>query len=101
MSTSKRTQARPKTFLHRVKGRVTPGWESITDSPEAHRLIRIRSGKNAPETPFVAVNYRNNCFWIDDRDLRTKRTFAFMLMLFTLADTGEKENVPLVTIPAQ
>jgi len=27
--------------------------------------------------------------------------FSFMMMVFTLADTGEKEAVPLITIPAQ
>jgi hypothetical protein len=50
---------------------------------------------------FVAVAYRNHWFWIDDRDLRTKRAFAFMMMLFTLAETGEREVPPLITIPAQ
>ena len=40
-------------------------------------------------------------FWIDDRDLKTKRAFAFMMMFFTLSETGEKENLPLITIPAQ
>jgi hypothetical protein len=49
----------------------------------------------------VAVPYRAKWFWIADRDLRTKRAFAFMLMLLALADTGEKESLPLITIPAQ
>ena len=31
----------------------------------------------------------------------SKRLFAFMMMLFTLADSGDKENLPLITIPAQ
>jgi hypothetical protein len=29
-----------------------------------------------------------------------KRVFASMMLLFTLADTGEKEALPLITIPA-
>jgi hypothetical protein len=64
------------------------------------RLIEIHSSKSNPGHAFVAVNYRDTWFWIDDRDLKSKRTFAFMMLLFTLADTGEKEPLPLVTIPA-
>jgi len=33
--------------------------------------------------------------------LKSKRAFAFMIMLFSLAETGEKESLPLITIPAQ
>jgi hypothetical protein len=83
------------------EGRVTPGWESMPSGGDTNRLIRINSSTSKPGDAFVAVRYREHWFWIDDRDLKTKRTFAFMMMLFTLADTGEKERLPVVTIPAQ
>jgi hypothetical protein len=56
------------------------------------RLIEIHSSKGNPSRAFVAVTYR---------DLKSKRTFAFMMLLFALADTGEKEPLPMFTIPAQ
>jgi hypothetical protein len=83
------------------QGRATPGWETITNGVSAPRLIKVCSAKAAPKDAFVAIPYRNNWYWIDDRDLKSKRTFSFMMLLFTLADTGEKEPLPLVTIPAQ
>jgi hypothetical protein len=82
-------------------GRVTPGLPSMSGGPETGRLVRIHCSEMKPADAFVAVNFRDHWFSIDDRDLRTKRAFAFMMMLFTLADTGQKENLPLVTIPAQ
>ena len=69
--------------------------------PLGHRLLRIHSSKSKPSDASVSVFYRGHWFWIDDRDLKSKRAFAFMLMLFTLADTGQKESLPLITIPAQ
>jgi len=103
-----------------AEGRATPGWEAIsgqseavvqsaaipggatvTNGANAIRLIRILCAKAEPNDAFVAIRYRDNWFWIDDRDLKSKRTFSFMMMLFTLADTGERENLPLITIPAQ
>jgi len=84
-----------------AQGRATPGLESATGVPDRQRLVRIRSSKEKPTDAFVAVPYRDQWFWIDDRDLKTKRAFAFMMFLFTLADTGEKEALPLITIPAQ
>jgi len=79
---------------------ATPGRESMADAQGAVRLIEIHSSKHSPEHAFVTVDYRDTWFWIDDRDLKSKRTFAFMMLLFTLADSGEKEPLPLITIPA-
>jgi hypothetical protein len=81
--------------------RVAPGWESMASTAGAVRLIEIHSSKSNPGQAFVAVNYRDTWFWIDDRDLKSKRTFAFMMLLFTLADTGEAQPLPQVTIPAR
>jgi hypothetical protein len=83
------------------QGRATPGWEAVSSNTNAVRLIRIKCSKTEPADAFVAVAYRDHWFWIDDRDLKSKRVFSFMMMLFTLADTGDKENLPLITIPAQ
>lgn len=84
-----------------IQGRATPGWDTIASNTNAVRLIQIKCSKSEPDDAFVTVEYRHHWFWIDDRDLKSKRVFSFMMMLFTLADTGEKENLPLITIPAQ
>src|SRR5262249_16081425 len=57
-------------------------------APEATggRLLRVHSAASAPADAHVAVAYRGQWFWIDDRDLRSKRAFAFMMMLFTMSD---------------
>jgi hypothetical protein len=84
-----------------AQGRTIPNSAASGAGPESLRLLRIRWSKHKPADAYAAVEYRNQWFWIDDRDLKSKRSFAFMMMLFTLADTGEKENLPLITIPAQ
>ena len=63
-------------------------------------LIRIASGADRPGDSFVAVTYRGHWFWIDDRDIRSKRLFSFIMFIFTLVETGSKEGLPIVTIPA-
>lgn len=83
------------------QGRAAPGWETVTNGVSWPRLIKICSSKEAPKDAFVSIPYRGHWYYIDDRDLKSKRVFSFMMLLFTLADTGEKEPLPLVTIPAQ
>lgn len=84
-----------------VQGRATPGWENLTNSASIPRLVKIYNSKTEPKDAFVSIPFRGHWFYIDDRDLKSKRTFTFMMLLFTLADTGDKEPLPLVTIPAQ
>jgi len=82
-----------------AEGRATPGM--VVGDANPRHLVRIHSSPDKPADAAAAVPYRDHWFWIDDRDLASKRAFTFMLMLFTLADTGPKESLPLITIPAQ
>jgi hypothetical protein len=81
--------------------RATPGWESVESSENLVRMIDVKSSEENPYGAYVSVRYRDHWYWIDDRDLQSKRSFAFMMMLFTLAETGQQESLPLITIPAQ
>ena len=69
------------------------------DQSKGH-LMKVKAGKEKPENAFVAVEYRDHWFWIDDGDFFSKRTFAFVMILFSLTETGEKGNLPIVTIPS-
>jgi hypothetical protein len=88
----------PEDLAHNA---ATPGWESVPAGPGTSRLIEIHSSRGKPTHASVAISYRDHWFWIDDYDLKSKRVFAFMMMLFTLADTGDRENLPVLTIPTQ
>jgi hypothetical protein len=86
---------------HVAEHRAFPGAESGRDMPEIVPMCRIHSGKSSPSDAFVAVHYRNTWYWIDDGDLLSKRSFTQLMQLFTMADTGGKENLPVVTIPSR
>jgi hypothetical protein len=62
------------------------------------RRLRIHSSTERSAHAFLSVPYRDHWFWIDDRDLTTKRNFALVMLLFSLADTGERKGLPLITI---
>lgn len=81
------------------EGRVfAPSDETGSD---AHQLIRIQSSASSPEQAFVAVRYRDNWFWIDDRDFASKRVFSFLMLLFSLTETGDKTGAPIITVPTR
>jgi predicted small lipoprotein YifL len=79
-----------------LAGRTPAGSEAAKEG----RLIRIHAAAEKPVGAFVAVRYLDHWFWIDNRDFLSKRTFTFLMVLFSLTESGGKGGLPLVTIPA-
>lgn len=63
-------------------------------------LVRILSSNTKPVDSFTAIPYRNHWYYIDDRDMRSKSLFTFLMFIFSLTETQGKEGAPIVTIPA-
>lgn len=86
---------------HVADKRVTPTFrEKASDGRPIAPLVRIHSSREKPGDAFVAVPFRNHWFWIDDRDVLSKNVFSFLMFIFTLTETRDKEGIPIVTIPA-
>jgi len=84
-----------------AEGRTQATLPAPGDSDRRLRMyVNIRSSADKPRDAFVSVRYRDRWFWIDDRDYGSKRIFSFLMLLFSLTETGGKEGLPLVTIPA-
>lgn len=61
----------------------------------------IRSGHQRPADAFAAVHYRGYWFWVDDRDLDSKRMFMFLMMFSSLSESGKVPQAPILTIPTR
>jgi hypothetical protein len=87
--------------IHAAEKRVLGNFSRNADiDAGVDPLMRIQSSKaKVINDAFVAVRYRGNLFWIDDRDYQSKRLFSFMMFLLTLAETGIPSQAPIVTIP--
>ena len=81
--------------------RVSPTFEERAGDEKIRPLVRILSSSGKPVDAFVSVPYRNSYFYIDDRDLMSKRVFSLLMFVFALVETGEKGAAPLVTIPTR
>ena len=64
-------------------------------------LLTIHSSTQPPTGAFAAVRYERSSFWVDDRDLNSKRVFMFLRMFSSLAETGVVPQAAIVTIPAR
>ena len=63
--------------------------------------VTIRQGYSPPNEAFVAIQYRDQWFWIADRDTQSKQFFSFLTLLFSLTETGSTQPAPVVTIPTR
>jgi hypothetical protein len=89
----------PRQHLLEHRARSAPESVSPTNPSEAP-LAHIYSGSEAPVDSYVAVRYRNYWFWIDDRDIESKRAFMFLRIFSSIAETGTVPLVPILTVPA-
>jgi len=83
------------------EGRVTkPLMGKTEDELSLQHLIHVKSSTKKPEATdaFAAIPYHGYWFWIDDRDLSSKRGLAFLMTLLTLASPGATIAPPVLTI---
>ena len=76
----------------------SPAPEIVNGAP-VPALIRILSSSRKPDDAFTAVPYGTEWYWIDDKDFASKRLFSFIMFLFTLTDTGDRQGAPIITVP--
>ncbi len=69
-------------------------WSDVTGD-----LLRVKSRKNSPSRPAVAVKYRGYWFYIDDADLNSKSTFGLLAQLLALQAGGAEGQAPVLTLP--
>jgi hypothetical protein len=76
----------------------SPAPEIVNGAPVL-ALMRILNSSQKPDDAFAAVPYHQEWYWIDDKDFASKRLFSFIMFLFTLTDTGERQGAPIITVP--
>ena len=76
--------------------RAVPGY-SVPEG--ASRPFQVRTSTEQPEDPFASFKYHGDWYWIDHRDIVSKRVFLLMLFLTTLTDSGDDQTAPVLTIP--
>lgn len=69
-------------------------WQRVTDG-----LMRIRSSETRPAEAAVAVRHRGSWFFIDDRDIDSKSTFAMLGQVLALQAGDVQSTLPVLTIP--
>jgi hypothetical protein len=84
-----------------AEGRVYSLQRTLEQERMFPSLLAVRTGAVPPEGAYVAVRYRDQWFWIDDRDQLSKRTLVFLMMAFALTEGVQPQAAPVVTVPAR
>jgi hypothetical protein len=84
-----------------AEGRVYSPQRSAEQLQQFPPLITVHHGSSRPDDAYAAIPYRNQWFWIDDRDQRSKQLLTFLMLMFSLTEGGESQSAPVVTVPAR
>lgn len=86
---------------HIQENRASPGYFSKAVSvDDFDSRVLIRSSKEKPHDAFIAIEYRDFWFYINDTDFQSKRIFSFLLFLLSIAESGSQVLAPVLTLPA-
>jgi hypothetical protein len=64
-------------------------------------LVAVRNSVEKPADAYAAIQYRKRWYWIDDRDEKSKAIFSFLMLMFSLTETGTTQAAPVLTVPAR
>ena len=78
---------------HVVEGRTLS-----TFHPDDPDLIHVRVSAERPRDAFIAIDYRGYWYYIEDRDVKSKNTFAVMQILMSMANNASGAVGPLISI---
>jgi len=73
---------------------------TFVDTGLGGSLFTVHHSEDEPDAEMAHVAIRDRGYWyyIDDRDIVTKRTFGLLQILFSLTDAGEAARGPVVSI---
>jgi hypothetical protein len=77
---------------------VQDGRTLSTFVPDEADLMNVRVSKDKPKDAFISIYFRDHWFYIDDRDVPSKNTFAVIQLLFSMANSGSGSVGPLISI---
>ncbi len=81
---------------HLEEGRTISSF--VREDSDVGPLIAVHYAEERPEDAFVSIESRGFWFYIDDRDVPSKRTFALVQILLSLTDTSTTARGPVVSI---
>jgi hypothetical protein len=85
---------------HVAEGRTYATLPQVGSGPgQVPPFSRVHTGKEKPAYAFAAIRNRGHWYWIDDRDRLSKIHFTFLMVLFSLTETGTPPQAPLITVP--
>ena len=70
--------------------------------PEDHKLgfLTIHSQSEPPSYGYAAMQFQDHWFWVDDRDIQSKRMLTLLVVLSSLTESDTPAQVPVVTVGA-
>ncbi len=85
---------------HVQEGRTRANRTVAEDDHRSRPLLWVYSSPEKPEDALVSIQSRGFWYYIDDRDIDSKKTFSFLMIIMQLTAAQQVNRGPAVTIGA-